>query len=118
MAYSVGFTCTRICETQTEGLAECVFAAAPTPVPPDPPPAGCVLVDVRAVALNMPDLLLTVGKFTRVQEPPFALGQEGAGVVIAAGRGCKRLRVGHRVLFGARGGTANDRGPLARTLFR
>ena len=110
MSRSVAFTCPKICKTQTEGLAQCVFAVSqPRDVAPGPEQ---VLVDVRAVGLNLPDLLLTVGKFTRVQQPPFVLGQEGSGVVVATGTGCKRLRIGDRVLFGARGGALCAGEPL------
>ena len=91
-----GFACLEIAQTQAEGLANCAIM----PLDGDPPTAareGRVLVDIRAVSLNMPDLLLTVNKFTSQQEPPFVLGREGSGVVVDVGSGCTRLAVGDRV---------------------
>ena len=94
-----GFACLEIAQTQAEGLANCAIV----PLDEDPPTAareGRVLVDIRAVSLNMPDLLLTVNKFTSQQEPPFVLGREGSGVVVDVGSGCTRLAVGDRVRAG------------------
>ena len=91
-----GFACLEIAQTQAEGLANCAIV----PLDEAPPTAareGRVLVDIRAVSLNMPDLLLTVNKFTSQQEPPFVLGREGSGVVVDVGSGCTRLAVGDRV---------------------
>jgi NADPH2:quinone reductase len=50
---------------------------APDPVRGD----ASVLVDVRAVGINFPDLLTTKGQMQNVGEPPFIPGIEVAGVV-------------------------------------
>ena len=60
---------------------------------------GEVKIDVRAAALNFPDVLLTYGKYQFKAEPPFVPGGEGAGVVSAIGPGVTDLAVGDRVAF-------------------
>ena len=45
---------------------------------------GQVLVRVRAASLNFPDLLMTRGHYQFKPEPPFVLGMELAGEVVAA----------------------------------
>ena len=68
------------------------------PAPPAPGP-GEVFVDVRAAALNFPDVLLTYGKYQFKADPPFVPGGEGAGVVRAVGASVTDLAVGDRVAF-------------------
>ncbi len=52
---------------------------------PDPEPGpGEVLVEVRAVGVSFPDLLLSQGAYQIRPEPPFTLGVDFAGVVRAA----------------------------------
>jgi NADPH2:quinone reductase len=58
-----------------------------------------VKIDVRAAALNFPDVLLTYGKYQFKAEPPFVPGGEGAGVISAVGPGVTDLAVGDRVAF-------------------
>lgn len=58
---------------------------------------GDVLVDVRAVALNFFDTLITRGKYQHKPELPFSPGGEIAGVVRAVGPGVAGLAVGDRV---------------------
>jgi NADPH2:quinone reductase len=67
---------------------------------PDPEPrAGQVLVQVRAAAVNFPDVLSIAGTY-QVREPvPFTPGSELAGEVIAVGDGVS-VKPGDRV-FGA-----------------
>lgn len=49
---------------------------------PDPTPAeGQVLVDVHAVGVSFPDLLLSAGQYQIRPDPPFTLGVDFAGVV-------------------------------------
>ena len=60
---------------------------------------GEVKIDVRAAALNFPDVLLTYGKYQFKAEPPFIPGGEGAGVVSEVGPGVTDLAVGDRVAF-------------------
>ncbi len=68
------------------------------PAPPAPG-QGEVLIDVRAAALNFPDVLLTYGKYQFKADPPFVPGGEGAGVVRAVGASVTDLAVGERVAF-------------------
>ncbi len=66
-------------------------------IPAPTPGAGEVLVDVRAAALNFPDVLLTYGKYQFKAEPPFIPGGEASGVVSAVGASVTDLAVGDRV---------------------
>ena len=61
---------------------------------------GEVLVAIRAVSLNFPDLLMTRGLYQLKPPLPFVLGLEFAGEVIAADADCA-LRPGDRV-YGAK----------------
>ena len=63
------------------------------------PGDGEVLIDVRAAALNYPDLLVMAGEYQIRPELPFIPGAEGAGVVAALGRGAERFKVGDEVTF-------------------
>ncbi len=59
---------------------------------------GQVLLDVKAVGVNFPDILMVQGKY-QVKPPfPFAPGSEVAGLVRAVGEGVTRVRPGQRVL--------------------
>lgn len=66
---------------------------------------GEVLIDVRAAALNFPDVLLTYGKYQFKPAPPFVPGGEAAGVVLKVGPGVTSIAPGDRVaatmLYGA-----------------
>src|SRR5215207_1009884 len=65
---------------------------------PDPKPgAGEVLIDVKAAALNFPDVLLSYGKYQFRPEPPFIPGGEASGVISAIGEGVKEHAIGDRV---------------------
>ncbi len=62
------------------------------------PAAGQVVIDVKAVGTNFPDILMVQGKY-QVKPPfPFAPGAEAAGVVRAVGEGVTRCAPGDRVL--------------------
>lgn len=66
---------------------------------PDPAPGpGQVLLRVRAAGLNFADTLMIEGKYQEKPPFPFAPGLEVAGEVAALGEGCRRLKVGDRVL--------------------
>ena len=65
---------------------------------PDPLPGpGQVVVDLRAIGVNYPDLLVVEGKYQMLPPRPFSPGKEGAGVVTAIGAGVQGLRIGERV---------------------
>lgn len=59
--------------------------------------AGDVLIDVRAAAVNFPDVLLSYGKYQFKPQPPFIPGGEVAGVVRAVGAGVTSVQPGDRV---------------------
>jgi NADPH2:quinone reductase len=66
---------------------------------PDPVAgAGQVLVDVKAAALNFPDVLMTRGLYQERPPLPFIPGLELAGIVAAVGEGVERLKPGDRVV--------------------
>ena len=60
-------------------------------------PPGHVLVEVHAVGVSFPDLLLSRGQYQLRPDPPFTLGVDVAGTVAALGEGVSGLRVGQRV---------------------
>lgn len=65
----------------------------------DPEPgAGEVLVQIKAAALNFPDVLAVRGEYQTRTPPPFIPGGEAAGVVAAVGEGVSRFRPGDRVI--------------------
>jgi NADPH2:quinone reductase len=59
-------------------------AVAVADVPEPSPGPGEVLVDVRALGVSWPDLLLSRGEYQLKPEPPFQLGVDVAGVVVSA----------------------------------
>lgn len=66
---------------------------------PDPAPgAGEVVVRVRAVGVNYPDVLIIEDRYQFRPERPFAPGGEIAGEVEAIGAGVSNLEPGDRVL--------------------
>ncbi|MBL27877.1 MAG: NADPH:quinone oxidoreductase [Rhodospirillaceae bacterium] len=64
---------------------------------PEPGP-GEVLVDVRAIGINYPDLLVIGGKYQILPPRPFIPGKDLAGVVRAVGDGVVQCRPGDRVM--------------------
>jgi NADPH2:quinone reductase len=68
---------------------------------PEPVPGrGEVLVDVRAAAVNFPDVLVVADKYQVPVPLPFVPGSELSGEVLAAGEGVRGFRKGDRV-FGS-----------------
>jgi NADPH2:quinone reductase len=70
---------------------------------------GQVVIDVRAAAVNFPDVLIIQGKYQVRPELPFTPGSELAGVVSATGAGVVDVRIGDKVIaFTAQGGFAQQ----------
>jgi NADPH2:quinone reductase len=66
---------------------------------PEPKPGrGEVLVDVKAAALNFPDVLMTRGLYQERPPLPFVPGLEFAGVVAEVGEGVTHFAPGDRVV--------------------
>ncbi|MFZ3581041.1 NADPH:quinone oxidoreductase family protein [Loktanella sp. DJP18] len=86
-----------------------VFDAPPQLVDiPTPNPApGEVALRIAACGINFADLLMAQGKYQDTPKPPFTLGMEVCGTVIALGEGVTDPAVGTRVsVFGGQGGMA------------
>ncbi len=66
----------------------------------DAPTAGKgeVVIDVKAVGVNYPDVLIIQDMYQFKPERPFAPGGEVSGVVAALGEGVANLKVGDRVI--------------------
>jgi NADPH2:quinone reductase len=66
---------------------------------PDPVPVrGQVLIDVKACAINYPDVLIIEDRYQFKPPRPFAPGGEIAGTIAALGEGVSDWRVGERVM--------------------
>jgi len=59
---------------------------------------GEVVVEVKAAALNFPDLLMIQGLYQERPPLPFVVGTEMSGVVTAVGEGVTHLTAGDRVV--------------------
>ena len=74
-------------------------------VPEPAPGAGDVLIDVKAIGCNFPDILIVQGKYQKRPPLPFSPGVEVSGAVRACGAGVTRFTPGDRVFaligFGA-----------------
>jgi len=71
------------------------------------PGLGEVLLEITACGLNFADLLMANGTYQDTPQPPFTLGMEVCGTVIAQGAGVTQPAVGARVaVFGGQGGLA------------
>ncbi|WP_211234813.1 NADPH:quinone oxidoreductase family protein [Glycomyces arizonensis] len=86
----------RAWQVTAHGEPERVMALRETDVPAAGP--GEVLVRVRAVAVNFPDVLLARGQYQERPELPFTPGIELCGDVAALGEGVTGLAVGQRVV--------------------
>jgi NADPH2:quinone reductase len=60
------------------------------------PSPGQVLIRTRAAGAGFPDVMMTAGHFPLLGEPPFGLGEEAAGEVVAVPPG-SRFAVGDQV---------------------
>jgi NADPH2:quinone reductase len=59
---------------------------------------GAAVIDVKAVGVNYPDVLIIEDKYQFKPPRPFAPGGEVSGVVAAVGDGVTHIKVGDRVL--------------------
>ncbi|ALG72609.1 NADPH:quinone oxidoreductase [Azospirillum thiophilum] len=57
-----------------------------------------VLVSVRSIGVNYPDLLVIDGKYQILAKPPFSPGKDAAGVVLAVGADVDTCKPGDRVV--------------------
>lgn len=55
------------------------------------------LINVHAIGLNYPDILMLQGKYQTKAQRPFVPGHDVAGVVAAVGEGLTRVQPGDRV---------------------
>lgn len=83
------------------------------------PQPGQVLIEVEAVGLNFPDLLMIQGKYQHRPDLPFTPGSEAAGTVLAAGEGVAGAEAGDRVIgSGLYGAMAERFAAPATNVFR
>jgi NADPH2:quinone reductase len=59
---------------------------------------GCAMIQVKAVGINFPDVLMIEDKYQSKPPRPFAPGGELSGVITAIGEGVTNVKVGDRVL--------------------
>jgi NADPH2:quinone reductase len=62
-----------------------------------------VRINIKAAALNFPDLLMSQGKYQNKPDLPFALGMEGAGIISEIGNNNSSFNKGDEVIFGGWG---------------
>jgi NADPH2:quinone reductase len=66
---------------------------------PDPtPPRDGYVVEVRAAGLNYADVVERRGLYRREQEPPYVMGKEAAGIVVARGPDATEFELGDPVI--------------------
>ncbi len=85
-------------------LSEDIGSVKLTDVELNDPGPGEVQVQLKACAVNFPDLLMIQGKYQFKPPLPFAPGGEGAGDVVAVGAGVNNLKEGDQVVIGMRYG--------------
>ena len=73
--------------------SEMQYAEVPDPLPGP----GQVLIDVKAIGCNFPDILIVQGKYQMKPPLPFSPGHEVAGIVLAVGAGVTRAHPGQRI---------------------
>ena len=67
-------------------------------IPAPRPSRGEVLIEVKAVGVNYPDVLIIEDKYQYKPARPFSPGAEVSGTVTAVGEGVSDLKIGDRVL--------------------
>ncbi len=76
----------------------------------DPAPGvGEVLIDMRAAAINFPDILSIAGQYQTRSDPPFVPGFELAGVISAIGSDVEGYSVGDPVIANSHQGAFAER---------
>jgi NADPH2:quinone reductase len=78
-------------------------------VPLQDPAAGEIQVELKACAVNFPDLLMIQGKYQFKPPLPFAPGGEAAGDVVAVGSGVSAFAPGDAVVVSTRYGGFAER---------
>ena len=81
------------------------------------PPAGSLVIDVRAAGVGFPDLLMTRGEHQIRQPVPFTLGWEAAGVISEVPEG-SHLDVGDEVVTLSLGSFAERVAAIPEATFR
>ncbi len=89
-----------------DGVDALKLVEVPEPTPPGP---GEATVEMLAVGLNYPDLLMLSGGYQYRPELPFTPGMEGVGRIVAVGEGVSGDLLGHRMLVGGRTGLLAER---------
>ena len=84
--------------TDFREAAEVVETERPEPGPNE------VVVRNQFAGVNATDVNITAGRYDTAQKPPFDLGAEAAGEVVAVGEGVKHLDVGDAVVTSVIGG--------------
>lgn len=70
--------------------------------------AGQIVIDVKACAVNFPDVLIIEDKYQFKPERPFAPGGEVAGLVAEVSEGVTDFKVGDRVIAGCGNGGMSE----------
>jgi NADPH:quinone reductase len=87
-----------VCHALSDDLSGTGVQDIDTPTPS----RGEVLVAVKAVSVNFPDILMCQGKYQFKPDPPFVPGIDVAGVVRAIGEGVTGFAIGDEVVGGTR----------------
>ena len=69
-------------------------------IAPPPPARGEVLVRNHAIGVNFIDINFRGGAYP-VPSLPFTPGNEGAGEIVAIGKGVKNFKLGDRIAYAA-----------------
>lgn len=91
---------TVLCEALSDDIGSVALHAVDLPAPGP----GEIQVDLKACAVNFPDLLMIQGKYQFKPPLPFAPGGEAAGDVVACGPGVTEFVPGDAVMLGTRYG--------------
>lgn len=98
-----------------EGIGALELLELPEPAAPGP---GEATVEMVAVGLNYPDLLMLSGSYQYRPELPFTPGMEGVGRIAAVGEGVSADLLGLRMLVSGRTGLLAERVTLPLAALR